>query len=218
MRSKRTQKRGGLIVPVDDKAFRRISATSGWSGYVRTVLRDEAAAELSQMPQVPDAHKQAKVVTIGPEVVTIGPESEYVSIDKDANGDTPTAPGASVMVISGKSHSTGTSTRTNRSSGGTVPDLIDSQSASTGADAEDSVRSRSCSLDPENGATFGGIAGSPVEPEEIDPAEMERRFTAAMAAARGQERTAAALNNRWSMPPQLPQHTTNLAGEVGVAY
>lgn len=217
MRNKKTQRSGGgLSVPVDEKAFRRISATSGWSGYVRTVLRDDAAAELSHMPEVPNAHKQQAngeaggVVTIGPEVVTIGPESQYVSAEGEAASKGVVVPYAIPRALA----SSGASS-VDRSSAGTVPDLVDSLSASTGA--EDSLCSATCSLDPEVSATFGGIAGSPVEPDDLDPAEMERRFTAAMAAARGQERTAASLNNRWSMPPQLPRHT-NTAGEVGVAY
>ncbi|GMK56506.1 hypothetical protein CspeluHIS016_0303460 [Cutaneotrichosporon spelunceum] len=196
MKNKRSARRGGLLAPADDKAFRRISATSTWSGYVRTVLRDEAAAELAQMPEIPAAHrKDGATVVIGPEVVHIGPESDY--IEEEA-----------AVLSDPVNHNTSL-----RSSG--VPDLVDSQSASTGLD---SLCSRTCSLDPEVSATFGGIAGSPVEPDSIDPAEMERRFAAAMAAARGQERIAAATNNRWSMPPQLPQRDTNPATEVGVAY
>lgn len=221
MRNKRSQRAGGLIVPVDDKAYRRISATSGWSGYVRNVLQDDAAAELSHMPRLPNKHKndnavaanaaavprvvtigpdpklEHPVIEIGPEVVTIGPESAYVS----------------------KSSSSGDRSSNGSTGSRNVPDLVDSQSASTGADADESIYgSQTCSLDPEVSATFGGIRGSPVEPEDIDPAEMERRFTAAMAAARGQERTAAALNHRWSMPPQLPRHSDTPVGEVGVAY
>jgi hypothetical protein len=194
MRNKRSMRRGGLLAPMDDKAFRRISATSTWSGYVRTVLRDEAANELAQMPEIPAAHRKngGATVVIDPEVVHIGPESDYIE-------EEPLADSAAKTSL--------------RSAGG-VPDLVDSQSASTG---QDSVCSQSCSLDPEVSATFGGIAGSPVEPDAVDPAEMERRFAAAMAAARGQERIAAATNNRWSMPPQLPRHTSP-AAEVGVAY
>lgn len=197
MRNKRSARRGGLLAPMDDKAFRRISATSGWSGYVRTVLRDEAVAELAQMPEIPAAHRKdgGPTVVIGPQVVHIGPESDYVDERTLAESEQTKQ---SVSL---------------RSSAG-VPDLVDSQSASTG---QDSLCSQTCSLDPEVSATFGGIAGSPVEPDSVDPAEMERRFAAAMAAARGQERIAAATNNRWSMPPQLPRHS-NPVTEVGVAY
>ncbi|BEJ11799.1 hypothetical protein CspHIS471_0202590 [Cutaneotrichosporon sp. HIS471] len=200
MRNKRSARRGGLLAPTDDKAFRRISATSTWSGYVRTVLRDEAAAELAQMPEIPAAHRKGGTVVIGPDIVHIGPESDYIEETGPESEPLPSDP-QSVSL---------------RSSG--VPDLVDSQTASSG---QDSLCSRTCSLDPEVSATFGGIAGSPVEPDSIDPAEMERRFAAAMAAARGQERIAAATNNRWSMPPQLPRHVhihPAPVTDVGVAY